>query len=145
MKVLEEKYQSRSVSHHVHLTKPNVNHGITGAELSESIQTTVRHWADSVVCKKRMFVDALDPQIQQRKAKVSRLQATERDMEQRIDSQEKQVKKLLKKIGKFKYLLGVVEDLQEDLGSAEERVGEVEAQHGELEECQYIAGGAFNS
>jgi chromosome segregation ATPase len=44
------------------------------------------------------------------------------------------VKKLLKKIGKFKYLLGVVEDLQEDLGSAEERVGEVEAQHGELEE-----------
>jgi hypothetical protein len=34
-----------------------------------------------VVCKKRMFVDALDSQIQQRKAKVSRLQATERDME----------------------------------------------------------------
>ena len=36
------------------------------------------------------------------------------------------------KIGKFKYLLSVVEDLQKDLGCAEEK--EMEAQHGELEE-----------
>jgi chromosome segregation ATPase len=87
-----------------------------------------------VVGKKRMFVDALDSQIQHRKAKISRLEATERDMEGTIDSKEQQVKQLLKKISKLKYLLGVVEDLENDLGCAEKRMEDMEKQHGELEE-----------
>lgn len=79
-------------------------------------------------------MDALDSQIQHRKAKIFRLEATERDMEETIDSKDQQVKQLLKKIGKLKYLLGVVKDLKNDLGCAEERMEDMEEQHSELEE-----------
>ena len=40
-------------------------------------------------------MDALDSQIQHRKAKIFRLEATERDMEETIDSKDQQVKQLV--------------------------------------------------
>jgi len=138
MKALEETYQfaveKECKSTLIHLTKPNFNTYITGTDLSKSIQMTVRGWADSVVGKKRMLVDALDSRIQERKAKISKLEATERDLEQSIGSKEKQVKRLQRKIGKFKSLLVIVEDLQKDLGCAEEKMEEMGAQHGRLDE-----------
>jgi chromosome segregation ATPase len=90
---------------------------------------TVRGWADSVVGKKRMFVYALDSQIQTRQAKIAKLEATERDLDQSIHNKEKQVKKLLTKVDKFKYLLNVVGDLQEEMCGTEEKMEEMEAQH----------------
>lgn len=90
---------------------------------------TVRGWADSVVGKKRMFVHALDSQIQTRQAKIAKLEATERDLDQSIHNKEKQVKKLLTKVDKFKYFLNVVGDLQEEMCGTEEKMEEIEAQY----------------
>jgi hypothetical protein len=45
---------------------------------------TDKGWADSVISKKRMFVDALDSKIEERKAKIARLETTERDIEESI-------------------------------------------------------------
>jgi hypothetical protein len=45
---------------------------------------TVKGWVNSVISKKRMFVDALDSKIEERKAKIARLETTERDIEESI-------------------------------------------------------------
>jgi chromosome segregation ATPase len=105
---------------------------ITGAELSKNIQMTVRGWADSVLGKKRMFLDALDSQIEKRQAKIAKLETVEKDLEQSINNKQKQVNKLLTKVDKFKYLLGVVGDLEEDMGCAEEKIEEMGAQYDRL-------------
>ena len=71
-----------------------------------------------------MFVDALDSKIEERKARVSRLETTERDIEESISIKKKYVKGLLKKIGKMEHFI----DLQEDLGDAKEAMEDLEAQ-----------------
>ncbi len=50
----------------------------------KTFQMTDKGWADSVISKKRMFVDALDSKIEERKAKIARLETTERDIEESI-------------------------------------------------------------
>ena len=75
----------------------------------KTFQMTVKGWADSVISRKRMFVDALDFRIEERKAKIARLETTERDIEESISIKKKHVQRLLKKIGKMEYFL----DLQE--------------------------------
>jgi cell division protein FtsB len=42
-----------------------------------------------VVGKKRMFVDALDSQIETRKAKIAKLEDTERDLEQSVSNKKR--------------------------------------------------------
>ena len=63
----------------------------------QNFQMTVKGWVDSVISKKRMFVDALDSKIEE----ISRLETTERDIEESISIKEKHVKRLLKKIDTF--------------------------------------------
>jgi chromosome segregation ATPase len=135
MKVLEEKYKfqvEQECKLYLFISLDLMLTIITGTELSKDIQMTVRGWADSMVSKKRMLIDTLDSHIEKRQAKIAKLEATEKDLEQSINNKEKQVKQLLTKVDRFKYLLDVVGDLQEDMGSTEEKMEEMEAQHDKL-------------
>ena len=67
----------------------------------KAFQMTVKGWVGGVMSEKRMFVDALDSKIEERKAKIARLETTERDIEESIFIKEKYVKRLLKKIDTF--------------------------------------------
>ena len=67
-------------------------------DYSKTFQMTVKGWVNSVVSKK---VGALDSKIEEREAKIARLETTERDIEESIFIKEKYVKRLLKKIDTF--------------------------------------------
>jgi chromosome segregation ATPase len=137
MKVLEENYNfqvDKECKLCLFSQDPwiHVNKNITGAELSKNIQMTVRGWADSVVGKKRMFLHTLDSHIEKRQAKIAKLETIEKDLEQSINNKQQQVNKLLTKVDKFKYLLDVVGDLQQDVECVEEKIEEMEAQYEKL-------------
>ena len=46
---------------------------------------TVKGWVDSVISKKRMFVDVLDSKIEERKAKIARLDRHFLDLQEHLE------------------------------------------------------------